>query len=88
MRLACDYPFGVMLKTFFDVFLAPLSPAEAQFYTDIYTWCRHAAMHTALAGAWAHSGLQVSTTQLLSPKLHRAHDGWAQEQAKRLFMPL
>ena len=29
-RLAQDYPFGVALKTFYNVFLAPLSPAEVQ----------------------------------------------------------
>ena len=89
MRLTQDYyPFGVMLKTFYDVFLAPLSPAEAQPYTDVYTWWRHATMCAASASAWAHSGLQVSTTQLLSPELHGTHDGWAQEQAKRIFVPL
>ena len=90
VRLARDYPFGMALKTFFDVFLAPLSLAEAQNpYSNVYTWWRHATMCTASASTWAHSGLQVSTTQLLSaPKLCGSHDGWAQEQAKRIFTPL
>ena len=88
MRLTQDYPFGVALKTFFDVFLAPLSPAEAQPYTNVYTWWRHATMCAALAGTQACLGLQVSTTQLLSPKLHGTCDGWAQEQAERIFVPL
>ena len=33
-------------------------------------------------------GLQVSTTQLLLPELHGAHDGWAYEQAETIFAPL
>ena len=89
VRLAHDYPFGVSLKMFYDVFLAPLSLAEAQPYSDIYIWWRHASTCTASASAQACSGLQVSTTQLrLLPKLHGAHDGWAQEQAERILMPL
>jgi hypothetical protein len=87
-RLARDYPFGVALKTFFDVLLAPLSPAEAQPYTDVYTWWRHAATRAASAGTRARSGLQVSTTQLLSPELRGTRDGWAQEQAERILAPL
>ena len=35
-RLARDHPFTVSLKTFYDVFLATLSLAEAQPYSDIY----------------------------------------------------
>ena len=45
-------------------------------------------MHATLAGVWACSGLQTSITQLLPPELHGAHDGWAQEQAKKIFSPL
>ena len=88
MRLAWDYPFGVGLKTFFDVFLAPLGPAEARPYTDVYTWWQHAATWAALAGTRARSGLQVSTTQLLLPELHGTHDGWVQEQAEHILVPL
>ena len=81
MRLTHDYPFGVVLKMFYDVFLAPLSPAKAQPYSDVYTWWRHATTCSASASTWAHSGLQVSTAQLLLPKLCGTHDGWVQEQA-------
>ena len=42
-------------------------------------------MHAASASAQVCSGLQVSTTQLLSPKLCGAHDGWAHE---KIFLPL
>ena len=35
-QLVQDYPFGVALKTFYDVFLVPLSPAEAQSYADVF----------------------------------------------------
>ena len=38
MRLAQDYPFGVALKTFYDVFLGPLTLAEAQPYSNVFTW--------------------------------------------------
>ena len=88
MSLACNYPFSVSMKAFYDMFLAPLGLAKAQPYSDIFTWWRHAAMHAALAGTQACLGLQVSTTQLLSPKLHGAHDGWAHKQAKKIIMPL
>ena len=88
MRFAQDYPFGISLKAFYDAFLAPLGPVKAQPYADIFTWWRHATTHAVPAGAQACSGLQVSTTQLLPPELHGAHDGWAQEQAKKIFAPL
>ena len=90
MRFTCDYPFGISLKAFYDVFLAPLGPAKAQPYSDIFTWWRHATTCAVLAGAQACSGLQhqVPTTQLLLPELHGAHDGWVQEQAKKFFAPL
>ena len=88
MRLAHDYPFSVSLKAFYDAFLAPLGLAKAQPYSNVFTsWWRHATMCAALADTRAHSGLQVSTTQLLSPKLHGAHDSWGQEQAKKIFAP-
>ena len=45
-------------------------------------------MCKALAGARAPSGLQVSTTQLLSLELHGTHNGWAQEQVKCILEPL
>ena len=45
-------------------------------------------MRAASAGAWAHSCLQVSTTQLLLLELCGAHDGWTQEQAEKVFAPL
>ena len=86
MRLTQDYPFGVSLKAFYDAFLAPLGPVEAQPYSNIFAWWRHATTLAALAGAWDHSGLQVSTTQLLSPKLCGAQDGWVQEQAKKIVL--
>ena len=70
------------------MFLAPLGPVEAQPYTDVFTWWRHAATRMALASARAHSGLQVLTTQLLPPELCGAHDGWAQEQAKKILAHL
>ena len=89
MRLTWDYPFGVTLKTFYNVvFLAPISPAEAQPYTDVHIWWRHATTCAALASAQACLGLQVPATQLLSPKLHGTHDRWVQEQAKWIFAPL
>ena len=65
-----------------------LSPAEAPPYANVFTWWRHAATHAALASAWVHSGLQASMTQLLPPELCGAPDGWAQEQAEKLFSPL
>ena len=70
------------------MFLAPLSPAEAQLYANVFAWWRHAATQAVLAGAQACSGLQTSTTQLLPPELCGAHDGWVQEQAKKIFGPL
>ena len=88
MRFAQDYPFEIGLKVFYDAFLAPLGPVEAQPYTDIFTWWRHAATHAVSAGAWAHLGLPLSTTQLLPPELHGAHDSWVQEQAEKIFTPL
>ena len=88
IRFAHDYPFGISLKAFYDVFLTPLGPAKAQSYSDVFAWWRHATMHAASAGAHAHSGLQVSTTQLLPPELHGGDNGWAQEQAKKIFAPL
>ena len=33
-------------------------------------------------------GVAASTTQLLPPELHGAHDSWAQEQAEKIFAPL
>ena len=42
----------------------------------------------SLAGTQACSGLQVSTTHLLPPEICGAHDGWAQEQAEKIFAPL
>ena len=88
VRFAQDYPFGISLKAFYDSFLAPLSPAEAQPYANVFTWWRYAATHAVSAGAQARSGLQTSTTQLLPPELHGAHDGWVQEQAEKIFSPL
>ena len=88
VRLAQGYPFSIGLKAFYDSFLAPLSPAEAQPYADVFTWWRHAATCTASAGARACSGLQASMTQLFPPELLGARDGWALEQAKKLFGPL
>ena len=88
VRFAQDYPFGISLKAFYDAFLAPLSPVEAQPYADVFTWWRHAAMCTASASAQARLVLQSSTTQLLPPELHGARDGWAQEQAEKIFTPL
>ena len=87
-RLAWDHPFGISLKTLYNMFLAPLAPAKAQLYINVFTWWRHAATHAALAAAWPCSGLQASTTQLLPPELCGAHDGWAQEQADKIFAPL
>ena len=78
-RLTWDYPFGVALKTFYNLFLAPLNLAKAQPYTNIFTWWRHATMHAALASTQAHLGRQVFTTQLLPPKVHGTHNGWVQE---------
>ena len=88
VRLAWDYPFGISLKAFYDAFLAPLGPTEALPYANIFIWWRHAATHVASAAAWPCSGLQAPTTQLLPPKLYGAHDGWAQEQAEKIFAPL
>ena len=88
VRFAQDYPFGISIKAFYNAFLAPLGPVEEQPYADVFIWWRHAAMHAASADAWARSGLQASTTQLLPPELHGAHDGWAQEQAEKIFAPL
>ena len=88
VRFAQDHPFEISLKAFYDAFLAPLGPVEAQPYANVFTWWRHAATRTALAGARARSGLQVSTTQLLPPELHGACDGWVQEQAEKIFAPL
>ena len=87
IRFTQDHPFGMSLKAFYDTFLAPLGPVEAQPYANIFAWWRHAATCMASAGARAHSGLQVSTTQLLPPELHGACDGWVQEQAEKLFAP-
>ena len=87
-KLARDHPFGVSLKTFYDSFLTPLSPAEVQPFANVFVWWRHAAMHAALTGTRARSGLQTSTTQLVPPELWGAHDGWAQEQAEKIFGPL
>ena len=70
------------------MFLAPLTPAKAQPYVDIFTWWRHAATCTASAGAQTRLGLQASTTQLLPPELWGACDGWVQEQTEKLFGPL
>ena len=88
IRLTQGYPFGIGLKAFYDSFLAPLTLAEAQPYADVFAWWRHAATRAASAGAWARLGLQASTTQLLPPELWGAHNGWAQEQVKKLFGPL
>ena len=89
VRFAQDHPFGIsLMKAFYDLFLAPLSPAKAQPYANVFTWWRHAATCAASAGAQVHSGLQTSTTQLLPPELQGACDGWAQEQAEKIFGPL
>ena len=40
------------------------------------------------ARAWACSGLQVFTTQALSPVLCGNHDGWAQEQVACILNPV
>ena len=44
-RLAQNHPFSISLKAFYDLFLAPLSPAEAQPYANVFIWWRHATMH-------------------------------------------
>ena len=88
VRFTQDYPFGISLKAFYNAFLAPLSPVEAQPYANVFTWWRHAAMHAASAGAQACLGLQALATQLLPPELRGAHDGWAQEQADKILAPL
>ena len=88
VRLAQDYPFGISLKAFYDTFLAPLGPAEALPYADVFMWWRHATTRVASAATQPCSGLQASTTQLLPPELCSAHDGWAQEQAEKIFTPL
>ena len=87
-RLARDHPFGIGLKAFYDSFLAPLSPAEVQPFANVFIWWRHAATRTASAGTQARSGLQTLTAQLLPPELRGGHDGWAQEQAEKIFGPL
>ena len=38
IRFAHDYPFGISLKAFYDAFLAPLGPAKAQPYSNIFAW--------------------------------------------------
>ena len=88
VRLAWDHPFRISLKTLYDAFLAPLGPTKAQLYANVFTWWRHATTHAASAAAQPHSGLQASTTQLLPPKLHGAHDSWVQEQVNKIFPPL
>ena len=35
VRFAQDYPFGISLKAFYDVFLGPLGSVEAQPYADV-----------------------------------------------------
>ena len=87
-RLARDHPFSIGLKAFYDLFLAPLSPAEAQPFANVFVWWRHAATRAALAGTRARSGLQTPTTQLVPPELQGARDRWAQEQAEKIFCPL
>ena len=67
-RIARDHAFGMLVKSFYDTFLAPLAPNQAQLYADVFVWWRHAATHSAPAGC-PRSGLQLSTTQLLSPEL-------------------
>ena len=87
IRIAKDHAFGMSIKFFYDLFLAPLGPAEAQLYTDVFAWWKHAATRSAPGGR-ARSGLQLATTQLLSPELRGTRDGWAQEQVSRIFEPL
>ena len=87
-RLAREFPFGVGLKELYDLFLAPLSAAEAPLYRDVFDWWRHAATRAAAAGARPRSGLQVDTAQALPPAIRGDRDGWAQEQVEALFRPL
>ena len=73
-QLVIDFPYGVALKAFYYIFLAPLLAVARQPYVDVQNWWRHATMHTtATARAWAYSGLKVSTAQALSPALHANH---------------
>ena len=86
-RIAKAHAFGMSIKSFYDLFQAPLGPAEAQLYAEVFAWWRHAATRSAPGGR-ARLGLQLATTQLLSPELRGTRDGWAQEQVGGIFEPL
>jgi hypothetical protein len=67
-RLVREFPFGVGLKELYDLFLAPLSVADAPLYRDVFDcWWRHAATRAAATGVRPCSGLQVDTAQALPP---------------------
>ena len=66
-QLARDFPYGIVLKVFYDICLVPLQAVVGQPYADVLTWWRHATTRTTAAGAWACLGLQVSTAQAPSP---------------------
>ena len=88
VQLSKEHPYGISLKALYNTFLLPLQATASHPYTDVVNWWRHAATRAALAGAWVHSGLQVSTAQALLLALCANCNGWAQEQVERLFKPL
>jgi hypothetical protein len=69
-RLTREFPYGVGLKELYDLFLAPLSVADAPLYQDVFDWWRHAATRAAAGGVRPRSGLQVDTAQALPPAIH------------------
>ena len=52
-QLVRDFPYGVVLNAFYDIFLVPLQAVARQPYVDEQTWWRHATTHATLARAWA-----------------------------------
>ena len=70
-----DFPYGIVLKSFYNIFLVPLQAMVGQPYADVLTWWRHATMHAMAARVKACFGLQVFTAQALLPALHGNHDG-------------
>lgn len=86
--LAREYPDGIGLKKFHDRFLAPIALADRPALNDAFTWWRHAASRSAGAPARVRSGLQVATSQALTPAIRARREAWAQAEVEQTLAPL
>jgi hypothetical protein len=76
-EVAHQFPDRINVKEFHDWFLAPVAPADRPALNEVFTWWRQAASRSAGTTARLHLGLQVATSQALTPATRARREAWA-----------